>query len=47
MMMQRDGFIPLRDTPRRFATPLLIEGISCCDGLDPLYEEGCPTGRGV
>jgi hypothetical protein len=32
-------------TPRRCAPPLFIEGISGCP--DPLYEEGCPGGRGV
>ncbi len=36
-----------RNTPRRVAPPLLIEGISGRAGLGPLYQEGCPAGRGV
>ncbi len=47
------------DTPRRFAPPLFIEGNQALvafgaarGGLthaneNPLYEEGCPSGRGV
>jgi glucans biosynthesis protein len=35
------------DTPRRFAPPLLIEGIKSHAAEVPLYQEGCPSGRGV
>ena len=40
---------PLRApyTPRRCAPPLCIEGISIHRCRSPLYQEGCPTGRGV
>jgi hypothetical protein len=34
-----------KTTARQGAPPLFIEGIS--RNLIPLYEEGCPTGRGV
>ncbi len=34
-------------TPRRCAPPLFIEGTSNKRGRSPLYEEGCPIGRGV
>jgi protein SCO1/2 len=37
--------MPPIDTPRRAAPPLLIEGSP--DSENPLYEEGCPVGRGV
>ncbi len=32
-------------TPRRYAPPLLIEGIFVGMGLHPLYEKGCPQGE--
>ncbi len=32
------------DTPRRFAPPLLIEGIQTHAAEYPLYQEGCPQG---
>jgi len=34
-------------TPRRFAPPLFIEGTQANVIENPLYEEGCPSGRGV
>jgi hypothetical protein len=34
-------------TPRRFVPPLFIEGTQTSAFENPLYEEGCPSGRGV